>query len=209
MQVNKFWNRYSDQCGTAESSTLTHSLIHCHIFYIYNDPGVLLPNHVAAVGKLTKSDHGSLDRKESKSPSERYSSRADKLPCICELSLKLMGLLVGEEVHTANSELWSSKSEKSLIWSSVSWLYLEALVRMFPSSAAPNCSLRVWGVLLFARELFPHRRRRNIRNGLIFYYNSLIHKSFELNSYYCTLPAWFVKPLKEKLDALCHFLQEA
>lgn len=38
----------------AEPSTMSHSLIYCHILYVYNDPGMLLPNHAVAVSKLTK-----------------------------------------------------------------------------------------------------------------------------------------------------------
>jgi len=52
--MNKVWNTYLDQYGMAESSTLSQSLTVCRIFHIYNDPGMLLPNHAVAVSKLTK-----------------------------------------------------------------------------------------------------------------------------------------------------------
>lgn len=52
--MNKAWNQYLGQHGIRESSTLSHPLIHCHVFYIYNDSGMLSPNYVVAVSKLIK-----------------------------------------------------------------------------------------------------------------------------------------------------------
>lgn len=155
---------------------------------------------------LPSENHGNLERKKSKSPSERYSSRAVlSYRAFVNCHWNQWGFWWDEEAHATNCASWSNTSENRIwsgpqcanyIWGHYS---LAQLLLSVPCRSGESCCLLVL--------LFPHRRC--IRNGPRFHYKSLIHKSFGLNSYYCTFPASLVTPLKEQSEALCHLLQEA
>lgn len=149
IQVNKFWNRYLDQYGMAERSALSHSLILCHILYVYNDPGMLLPNHTVAVSKLTKRKPWEFRKKRIKM-TFRTSRAVLNYLAFVNCHRNQWSFWWDEEAHSTNCKLIQYIREQNLIWSSVCQLQLGALLRMSSGSAASKRSPRIWEDLLFA-----------------------------------------------------------
>lgn len=96
------------------------------------------------------------------------------------------------------------KTQFSLVFSSTSYDW--GHYGMSPVSATSECSLQIWGLVLFTTVTVS---TQEMHQKLRFHYKSLVQCPFKLNCCYCILPASLMKPLKEKSEALCHLPQEA